>query len=72
MYFNLCYIMNQNKIQNKNLDLGKRKVSTMNFSKVVTLPKTFTNNWLGDTMEVQVSLSQDGKLTLTPIVEEKK
>ena len=56
----------------KNLDLGKRKVSTMNFSKVVTLPKTFTDNWLGENMEVQVSLSYDGKLTLTPIQEKKK
>jgi len=61
--------MNKTKIQTKTLDLGKRKVSTMNFSKVVTLPKTFTDNWLSDSMEVQVSLSHDGKLTLTPLGE---
>lgn len=64
--------MTSKKLHMKNLDLGKRKVSTMNFSKVVTLPKTFTDNWLGPSMEVQVSLSYDGKLTLTPIQETKK
>jgi len=51
----------------KTLDLGKRKVSTMNFSKVVTLPKTFTENYLSKNMEVNVSMSQDGRLILTPI-----
>lgn len=55
------------KNQNKSLDLGTRKVSTMNFSKVVTLPKTFTENYLSEKMEVNVSMSQDGKLILTPI-----
>ncbi len=59
--------MNKTKIQTKNLDLGKRKVSTMNFSKVVTLPKTFTENYLSKNMEVNVSMSQDGRLILTPI-----
>lgn len=52
---------------NKNLDLGTRKVSTMNFSKVVTLPKAFTENYLSKNMEVNVSMSQDGRLILTPI-----
>ena len=51
----------------KNLDLGTRKVSTMNFSKVVTLPKTFTENYLSENMEVNVSMSQDGVLMLTPL-----
>lgn len=59
--------MSKTKYLIKNLDLGKRKVSTMNFSKVVTLPKTFTENYLGENMEVNVSMSQDGKLILTPI-----
>ena len=52
---------------NRTLDLGIRKVSTMNFSKVVTLPKTFTENYLSENMEVSVSMSQDGRLILTPI-----
>ena len=55
------------KNQIKNLDLGTRKVSTMNFSKVVTLPKPFTENYLSKNMEVNVSMSHDGKLILTPI-----
>ena len=57
------------KIQNltKNLDLGPRKVSNMNFSKIVTLPKPFTDNYLGENMEVQMSMSHDGILILTPI-----
>jgi len=57
--------MKSHKIS-KELDLGVRKVSNMNFSKVVTLPKTFTNNWLGKNMEVSMSMSHDGKLILTP------
>ena len=52
---------------NRTLDLGIRKVSTMNFSKVVTLPKTFTENYLSKNMEVSVSMSADGRLILTPI-----
>ena len=59
--------MSKTKLNTKNLDLGTRKVSTMNFSKVVTLPKTFTENYLGENMEVKVSMSHDGQLTLTPI-----
>lgn len=59
--------MHKTKSLIKNLDLGTRKVSTMNFSKVVTLPKPFTENYLGENMEVNVSMSQDGKLILTPI-----
>ena len=57
---------------NKPLDLGVRKVSNMNFSKVVTLPKTFTQNCLGDNMEVKMTMSQDGKLTLTPVCKTKE
>jgi len=62
------------KIQNltKNLDLGSRKVSNMNFSKIVTLPKPFTDNYLGENMEVQMSMSHDGKLILTPIKSKKR
>lgn len=61
------------KIQNlaKNLDLGPRKVSNMNFSKIVTLPKPFTDNWLDENMEVNMSMSPDGKLILTPIKSKK-
>ncbi len=63
--------MQNRKTINKNLDLGIRKVSTMNFSKVVTLPKTFTENYLSENMEVNVFMSYDGKLTLVPIKNKK-
>jgi hypothetical protein len=43
----------------------------MNFSKVVTLPKTFTENYLGENMEVKMTLTPDGKLILIPIHEKK-
>ena len=56
----------------KTLELGQRKVSRMNFSYVVTLPKPFTQNYLGENMEVSMSMSQDGKLTLTPIKPKKE
>ena len=59
--------MGDKKSNGKNLELGVRKVSTMNFSKVVTLPKTFTDNCLDEGMKVKMTLSADGKLTLTPI-----
>jgi len=51
----------------KSIELGTRKVSTMNFSKVVTLPKPFTQNYLDESMKVAMSMSHDGCLTLTPI-----
>ena len=63
--------MQHTKSITKNLDLGPRKVSNMNFSKIVTLPKPFTDNYLGENMEVQMSMSYDGKLTLTPIINKK-
>ena len=62
----------KNKNEAKNLDLGTRKVSNMNFSKVVTLPKTFTENYLGENMEVKMTLSTDGKLTLVPVKQAKR
>lgn len=63
--------MRQTKPIIKNLDLGTRKVSSMNFSKIVTLPKTFTENYLSKDMVVQLTMSNDGKLTLTPITNKK-
>ena len=57
------------KTLTKSIELGTRKVSTMNFSKVVTLPKPFTQNYLGDSMKVAMSMSHTGQLTLTPVAE---
>jgi len=60
------------KFEPKVLELGQRKVSRMNFSYIVTLPKPFTQNYLDDSMEVSMSMSHDGKLTLTPIKTKKE
>lgn len=60
------------KFMPKKLELGQRKVSRMNFSYVVTLPKPFTQNYLGENMEVSMSMTHDGKLTLTPIKAKKE
>ncbi len=54
-----------NKSKIRELNLGVRKVSNMNFSKVVTLPKIFTENCLSETMQVQMTMV-NGRLTLTP------
>ena len=63
--------MSQTKIQTKNLDLGTRKVSNMNFSKIVTLPKTYTENYLSETKVVKMTMSHDGNLILTPVINKK-
>jgi len=60
-------IKNSFAIKPKELDLGTRKVSSMNFSKIVTLPRTFTQNCLSENMEVKMTMSPDGRLTLTPV-----
>ncbi len=62
----------KSKTEVKTLNLGVRKVSPMNFSKIVTLPKPFTDNWLLETNEVQMSLTHDGRLMLTPIKTKKE
>ncbi len=56
----------------KGINLGERKVSMMNFSNVVTLPKAFTDNYLSKTRTVRVTMSPDGRLTLTPVRESKE
>lgn len=55
----------------KTLYLGRRKVTDVNFSKVVTLPKAFTDNYLDENKMVEVSLSLDGRLILISAKAEK-
>jgi virulence-associated protein VagC len=50
----------------KEIALGERNVTDMNYSKVVTLPKAFTDNYLNESRIVHISLSPDGRLILTP------
>jgi hypothetical protein len=41
----------------KHVHLGKRKVSDMNYSKIVTLPKAFTDNYLDESRIVEMSMT---------------
>lgn len=52
-------------------DYGIRKVSKMNFSFIVTLPKAFVQNIKNGkiTKAVRMSMSKDGSLNLTPVFE---
>ena len=52
-------------------DLGIRKISRMNFSHIVTLPKIFVRNNLNGqiTTLVRLTLLEDGSLRLTPVHE---
>lgn len=62
--------MNQKDSSDKELDLGERTVSVMNHSDIMTLPKPFTKNYLKHTRIVRVTMSHDGRLTLTPVKKE--
>jgi hypothetical protein len=62
--------MSQRK--NENLDLGHRTVSRQNTSDIVSLPKTFVNNFLKESRVVRMSLTAEGNLILTPVKQNKK
>lgn len=51
------------------LDLGERKVSRMNFSYIVTLPKIFVQNTTNGkiTTVVKMTMLKDGSLKITPV-----
>ena len=57
------------KSESKEHDLGIRKVSNMNFSKIVTLPKEFTQS-LDENRLVRLSL-ENGVLKLRPVIYDK-
>lgn len=67
--------INKSKIANdaktRELDLGTRKISRMNFSYIVTIPKIFAQNALngGITKTVKMTMLPDGSLKITPIHE---
>ena len=48
-------------------DLGIRKVSSQNFSRIVTLPKRFVNSPFGEIIMVKMTMLEDGSLKLTPV-----
>ena len=50
------------------LDLGERKISRMNFSYIVTIPKIFVRNTpCGEIKAVRITMLEDGSLKLVPI-----
>ncbi len=57
------------KTKNKELELGTRKISRMNFSYIVTIPKIFVQNTMnGDiTRMVKMTMLSDGSLKIVPI-----
>ena len=59
------------KAKNKELDLGTRKISRMNFSYIVTIPKIFVQNTMNgeSTRKVRMTMLEDGSLKITPIHE---
>ena len=58
----------KNLVDTKELDLGERKISRMNFSYIVTLPKIFVRNTpYGEIRTVRITMLKDGSLKLTPV-----
>ena len=57
--------------KDKELDLGTRKVSRMNFSYIVTIPKIFVQNSMngGIIRVVRLTMLSDGSLKITPVNE---
>ncbi len=62
------FIKPKNSLTTKtDLDLGERKVSRMNFSYIVTLPKIFVRNTpYGEIRTVRIIMLEDGSLKLVP------
>ena len=63
--------LKETRFEPKDLELGERKVSRMNFSYIVTLPKIFVQNTENGkiTTVVKITMLQDGSLKLTPVRE---
>jgi hypothetical protein len=61
----------ETRLEFKELDLGERRVSRMNFSYIVTLPKIFVQNTANGKILtiVRITMLEDGCLKLTPIRE---
>jgi len=55
----------------KELDLGTRRISRMNFSYIVTIPKIFVQNTLngGIIKTVRMTMLPDGSLKITSVQE---
>ena len=57
----------------KELDLGTRKISKMNFSYIITIPKVFVKNSpFGEIRTVKIIMLEDGSLKIIPVHENDK
>ncbi len=62
--------LKETRIKSKELELGTRKVSKMNFSHIVTLPKLFIRNSpYGEIKLVRMIMLEDGSLKIIPVHE---
>ncbi|HLC09982.1 MAG TPA: hypothetical protein VJJ01_02575 [Nitrosopumilaceae archaeon] len=61
--------MKETRFEPKEFDFGERKVSRMNFSYIVTLPKKFVQNTQnGEIISVvKLIMLEDGSLKITPV-----
>jgi len=61
----------ETRFEFKETDLGERRISRMNFSYIVTIPKIFVQNTAnGRTINlVRITMLEDGCLKLTPVRE---
>lgn len=56
------------KFEQKELDFGERKISKMNFSHIVTIPKIFIRSTPYEKIiAVRITMLEDGCLKLTPV-----
>ena len=54
--------------KSKEIDLGERKVSKMNFSYIVTIPKIFIQSTPYEEITVvRITMLEDGCLKITPV-----
>ena len=59
--------LKDSKFGHKEIDFGKRKVSKMNFSYIVTIPKKFIQSTRYEKITSVRIIMQDGYLKLVPI-----
>jgi len=61
----------ETRFEFKELNLGERRVSRMNFSYIVTLPKIFVQNTANGKIItlVRITMLEDGCLKITPVRE---
>ncbi|MDG7050796.1 MAG: hypothetical protein JRZ94_06305 [Nitrososphaerota archaeon] len=58
----------ESKLSQKEIDFGERKISKMNFSHIVTIPKIFVQSTPYERITtVRITMLEDGCLKLTPV-----